>query len=468
MAERTILEERGYQKKILELLHEKLAERKNVIVELDCGLGKRVLTYLLVQREFSKFRFLVLLHSSSSLFETLQYLQQSYGGVTGLECLSSRTPSGLRLKIMQEARVVLATPQVTLNVLKKQKNAVNIFDVVLINEVDKFALRQAHTVSLTFPWNNLLPLLFQMNPWIVGMSGTLRDLHIAKKEDSYEVIPELKTIMNAIPNPSLILMDDLMDTDVEQYIEPLVIKAQGVKDKSTQVLMTELDTLIEATMKQIRNELLETEPDAVKGKSWGEIFPLLPYLPVSTDLNERYNTLTMVRKFVTAMTPWSYRRYLSEKLGITKEISKHLPKHSPKIKKIPEIMKKYNANKSVVLTSYVETAKAIVKHLEALRYKTYLVTGQVTNKQVPLEGFRKTGNRAVLVMSPIGERDIDLPEAELLIMHDLIRTPKTVYQRLKRIRGGNVVILFYENTSEEKKVEDVTKTITKRYPWPLR
>lgn len=468
MAERTILEERGYQTKILELLHEKLAEQKNVIVELDCGLGKRVLTYLLVQREFPKFRFLVLLHSSSSLFETLQYLQESYGGVTGMECLSSRTPSGLRLKIVQEARVVLATPQVTLNVLKKQKNAANIFDAVLINEVDKFALRQAHTVSLTFPWNKLLPLLLQMKPWIVGMSGTLRDLHIARKGDSYGVIPELQTIMSAIPNPSLILMDDLMDTDVEQYIEPLAIKSQGVNDKSTQALMTELDTLIGATMKQIRNELLETEPEAVKGKSWGEIFPLLPYLLVSTDLSERYNTLTMVRKFVTAMTPWRYRRYLSEKLGITKGISEHLPKQSPKIKKIPEVMKKYNANKSVVLTSYVETAKAIVKHLEALRYETYLVTGQVTNKQVPLEGFRKTGNRAVLVMSPIGERDIDLPEAELLIMHDLIRTPKTVYQRLKRIRGGNVVILFYENTSEAKKVEDVTKTITKRYPWPLR
>ncbi len=176
----------------------------------------------------------------------------------------------------------------------------------------------------------------------------------------------------------------------------------------------------------------------------------------------------MVRKFVTAMTPWRYRRYLTEKLGITKGILKQLPKQSPKIKKIPEVIKEYNANKSVVLTSYVETAKTIVKHLTTLGYETFLVTGQITNKQVPLEGFRKTENRAVLVMSPIGERDIDLPEAELLIMHDLIRTPKTVYQRLKRIRGGQVVILFYENTSEAKKVEDITKIITNRYPWPLR
>ncbi len=56
MVEKTVLEEREYQTKVLKFLREKFAKGENVIVELDCGLGKRVLTYLLVQHEFPELR----------------------------------------------------------------------------------------------------------------------------------------------------------------------------------------------------------------------------------------------------------------------------------------------------------------------------------------------------------------------------------------------------------------------------
>ena len=469
MVEKTVLEEREYQTKVLKFLREKFAEGKNVIVELDCGLGKRVLTYLLVQHEFPGLKFLVLLHSASSLLETSHYLKNNYGGVNGMEYLSSRTPPRLRLEAFQKARVVLSTPQVTLNILKKQEAAGNFFDVVLINEVDKLVLRQAHKTSLTFPWNKLLPIFFRWKAWIVGMSGTLRDTHIAKKGDDYGITPELKTIMQTIPKSTTLSMSDLVkNTDVEKYIQEIVIRTWGVKDDAVSAIMDELDNLIEETKKQILNEAFETDPGAVKGKPWREVARLVSYLPISTDLKERYNALTMIRKYVTAMTPWVYRRYLSKKIGIKKEVFKNLPKTSSKIRAIPEIIGEYRAEKTVILTSYVNTAKTIAKYLEKLGYEAFLLTGRVFDKQSLLEGFRRTGNRAVIVMSPIGERDIDLPEAELLVMHDIIRTPKTVYQRLKRIRGGNVVIIFYEDTSEARKIEEVVKTISRRYSWSVR
>ncbi len=469
MVEKTVLEEREYQTKVLKFLREKFAKGENVIVELDCGLGKRVLTYLLVQHEFPELRFLVLLHSTSSLLETSHYLKNNYGGVNGMEYLSSRTPSWLRLKAFQEARVVLSTPQVALNILKKQEAATSFFDVILINEVDKIVLRQAHKTSLTFPWNQLLPIFFQWKAWIVGMSGTLRDTHVAKKGDDYGITLELKTIMQTIPKSTMLSMSDLIkDSNVEKYIQQIVIRTWGIKDGAVSAIMDGLDNLIEETKKQILKEALETDSEAVKGKPWGEVARLISYLPISTDLKEKYNALTMVRKYVTAMTPWSYRRYLSEKIGIKKEVLKNFPKTSSKIKAIPEIIREYKAEKTVILTSYVNTAKTIANYLEKLGYEAFLITGRVSNKQSILEDFRRTENRAVIAMSPIGERDIDLPEAELLVMHDIIRTPKTVYQRLKRIRGGNVVIIFYEDTSEARKIEEVVKTISRRYSWSVR
>ena len=43
----------------------------------------------------------------------------------------------------------------------------------------------------------------------------------------------------------------------------------------------------------------------------------------------------------------------------------------------------------------------------------------------------------------------------------------TVYQKMKRSRGGEVFLLFYENTSEQDKVKRVVSEIAVRYPWSL-
>ena len=71
-------------------------------------------------------------------------------------------------------------------------------------------------------------------------------------------------------------------------------------------------------------------------------------------------------------------------------------------------------------------------------------------------------------MSPVGERDIDLPEAEKLVVFDCVRTVKTVYQRIKRIRGGHSIFLFYADTYEAKKVHSVISDLIERYPWSTK
>ena len=71
-------------------------------------------------------------------------------------------------------------------------------------------------------------------------------------------------------------------------------------------------------------------------------------------------------------------------------------------------------------------------------------------------------------MTQVGERDLDIPEAKLIIVHDTINTTKTMYQRFKRTRGGKVVCLFYEGTSEEKKIQRLFKSIKEKYPWSVK
>ena len=75
------------------------------------------------------------------------------------------------------------------------------------------------------------------------------------------------------------------------------------------------------------------------------------------------------------------------------------------------------------------------------------------------------GVGSVLIMTSVGERDIDIPQADLLIVYDVVNTVKTMYQRMKRTRGGKVLCLCYQDTFEEKKVNRLLNEIAKRYPW---
>ena len=77
----TRFDTRQYQEYILRRIKEN--RNHNILVELDCGLGKRVLTYKLVTEQFPQTRVIITVNSSSSLQETAQYLEKEYGGVEG-------------------------------------------------------------------------------------------------------------------------------------------------------------------------------------------------------------------------------------------------------------------------------------------------------------------------------------------------------------------------------------------------
>ncbi|MHA1188783.1 MAG: hypothetical protein ACTSSK_18395 [Candidatus Heimdallarchaeota archaeon] len=58
---------RGYQKLILDLIQFHIKKDKSVLLELDCGMGKRVITYELLTSIFPDKRILLVVLSSSSL-----------------------------------------------------------------------------------------------------------------------------------------------------------------------------------------------------------------------------------------------------------------------------------------------------------------------------------------------------------------------------------------------------------------
>ncbi len=455
---------RGYQSFILDRVDDLKAS--NLLIELDCGLGKRFITHQLVKARYPDKRFIIVVHSSSSLAETIDYLRSEYGGIEDeLGEISSRVPSGRRPYVLKEKRVVVATPQVLASMARKDVSLFEPFDIILINEVDTLVRRTAGRTALVFPWPLLL-MVFR-GKQIIGMSGTLRDDHAVFSQDQLEIRKELNTLKKHIQDAELISMEDLYGTDIEDYLEPTLISIGTVSDQRIRSISIVLDELIRNTRQEIADTLKEDDNLEIIDGDARRIHLMLERLPVPDDLKSRYSSLLMLRKYVYAMPPKQFLKmfhnpHVKPFFNIS-DLRRVLPEISAKTLKVLDIAKKHK--KALVLTSYLEMVSQIQTVLQKAGLSVLTVTGHTRDKGEVLQRFRTDASIAAMVMSPVGERDLDIPHADVMVICDTINTSKTMYQKMKRTRGGLVILLAYSGTSEEMKVNRLLQRILERYPW---
>lgn len=455
---------RGYQSYLLDRIVE--LKGTNLLLELDCGLGKRFITHQIITERFPDLRFIIVVHSSSSLAETIDYLRGEYGGLDEeLGELSSRVPSKFRARLLEEKRVIVSTPQVLAGMLQKHRELFEPFDAVLINEVDTLVRRSGGKTTLVFPWPTILMHL--NDKWMIGMSGTLRDDHAVFTEEQVEIRRELATLKQHIPEAVVLSMEDLYGTDVGDYLEPTRLKVELVVDPKIRSISMVIDELIRSVRGEIRQELDEQDNLDLIGDDARRLHLMLERLPISDELKSQYAGLLMLRKYVYAMPPHHFLRmfhgkYISHYFNLS-DLRRVLPKVSSKVWRVVEIAKQHN--KTLVLTSYLEMVSQIEWAMNRAGLETLKITGQIRDKGEVLRQFREDPNARVLVMSPVGERDLDIPQAEVMVVCDTINTSKTMYQKFKRTRGGLVVLLAYQGTSEERKVQRLIQSVMEKYPW---
>jgi ERCC4-related helicase len=466
--QRTRFDTRQYQVHILRRIQEN--RDRNILIELDCGLGKRVLTYKLITEIFPSTRFILTVNSSSSLQETAQYLQEEYGGVDSFGVLASHVRGPRRLQLLKEKRVVLATARVLANVLRKGEFSPNDFDAILINEVDTVLRRVGHQSVLIQPWSFLLE--FFKDRWILGLSGTLRDDHAVLNEDQMLIRQELVTLTEFIPNSELISMDELVSTDLEAYISPTVIDVVAVQSQVVRAVSLILDDQIQRTREKIYQIIHEEDPEHYRElpSSPRLLHLLLQDLPISDELSKQYSGLLMLRKYLFGMTSKRFRKFLHhpilETQIITERVARDWPQVTPKTLQVLHLAK--GAAKTVILTSYLSVVREINQLVQDAGIRSFTLTGKTQDKQAILSAFKAASPPVTLTLSPVGERDLDIPDADQLIICDVVNTTKTIYQKMKRTRGGRVIFIVYENTSEGWKVKRLIDNIMQRYPWSTK
>jgi ERCC4-related helicase len=457
-------EPREYQQEILASVYSNIQDGQNTIIELDCGLGKRYLQYSLLFEKFKEKKIVLILQASSSLYETFNYLKQ-HTGSSNLDIVDSRTSSEHRKWKLENKRVILCLPQTLANTLKKYPNSLDEVDLIIINEVDLLIRRTSQGEYLKQPYTKLFSTF--KNKLIVGMSGTLRDQHYVLDNAQLKLRHELQSLAKIIGNVKLVSMDSIMNTDVETYIDTSEIIPTAIIDDRLSFISLELDQQIESTRSEIMNEVRKVNQDLYKEMKRDPSLIFNP-LPVSEKLTQKLFRGYLTRKYLWAMTGKKSQFHLM-RYGIPMNfIKQNLPVVPAKFHAIKNLIA--NSNKAVVLCSYLETVDVIDRILQNSGYRTVIVTGRINNitRTDQLDEFRSYNGKIVAIISNVGERDLDLPDADMLIIFDLVRTTKTVYQKLKRSRGGKCHILFYSDTSEEKKVKSVIQKISEKYSWSTK
>ncbi len=452
---------RDYQERILNDSYNLIKMDKNPIIELDCGLGKRFLQLSLIRDKFPDKQIILLLQASASLYETYKYLE-IHAPKEDITIIDSRIPSNLREIRLRKNRVVLALPQTLANTLKKYPDAINNTSIVLINEVDQIIRRMGSTQSLKIPY----PRLFHQfeGKKIIGMSGTLRDEHYVLDNDQMRIKKELDTLTGIIENSVLISMDSLQETDLKKYISVSQIIPTAITDPRMALVSMELELYLEEAKDILMARLLEEDKNLYYDAK-SDFSLLFGPLPIEPDIINKFHSGYLARKYLWSMTGSKAAIHLI-RYGLDKNyVWNSLPMLPGKFKAVTIMVAKYE--KVVVLCSYLDTVNTLDELLSKKGFNTVVISGQVSqNKRAEeLDRFRSSEEPMVAILSNVGERDLDIPEAELLIIFDLINTTKTVYQKLKRSRGGECRILYYTDTKEVRKAHNVITKISEKYPW---
>ena len=435
---------------------------RNSIIELDCGFGKRYLQYELIQNTFKNKRIILILQASTSLHETFRYFRDEYK-LKDMAIIHSSESSVSRINKLENARVILSLPQTLLNTIVKKANVLRRFDVVLINEIDLIIRRRSQVGFLKFPYTKLLNYL--NSKLLIGMSGTLRDEHYIFDTRQVKVRKEIQSLSEILDTTQIITMDMVLDSDIHEFMKITKIVPTSVIDDSIELLSIELEKKIEVVVKNIVKNIKEYDSalaDEIEEKPH-KIFET--QLEVPAKLIRKFTTGYLFRKFLWALPGINSAKHLKN-YGIDRNLLRETVRFIPN-KFNSAFILSFKANKSVILCSYISTCELLRKMFENAKIQTFMITGKTPQikRDRSLQEFKTSSKKAIAILSNVGERDLDIPESDLLIIFDLVRTTKTVYQKLKRTRGGTCRILYYSGTAEERKMKSVVSQMIERYPW---
>ncbi len=144
-----------------------------------------------------------------------------------------------------------------------------------------------------------------------------------------------------------------------------------------------------------------------------------------------------------------------------------------KVKRLVEILRKHEGEKTIVFTQYLRTARELYLKLRSLNFKTALITGD-TPQGARYRAFRefKEGQVTVIVTTTVLDEGITVPDAEVAVIYEGSGEARQMIQRIGRVLGyvpgktAKIYEIIDVTNLQEKKAFFRRKWVRELYMFP--
>ncbi len=463
------LEYREYQ----DILARRVLEKGNTLVVLPTGLGKTIIAILVAINRLENEPDKKILFLAPTKPLANQHLE-TFKGLTNIEklgLLTGEIKESERKRIVEESRVIFATPQTVQNMILSGDLDLSKFSLVIFDEAHRAVGDYAYVfIADRFHRDNPKGLILAITASPGGTREKIQEImrnlfirnvevkterdedvrrYIPGKKETWihvELPPEMKEIKN--------ILEGLMKEILEVLKEKGVVNSSSLSKVGKKALLELQDSLI--------NQVKE-DPN---------LYSIIPKVSALIKLNHALELLET--QGISAFLEYAKKLEKDRSKGARNIISdprfpkaKYLAekllengKEHPKLDKLVEILREKN-KKAIVFTQYRSSARLIEKKLKSEGIQCERFIGQANREgekglkqreQAEIIQRFRDGEFQVLIATSVGEEGIDIPSVDLVVFYEPVPSEVRKIQRSGRTgrkAPGEVVYLITKGTRDE-------------------
>jgi Fanconi anemia group M protein len=465
------IEEREYQKNIFES-----AKDTNTLVVLPTGLGKTVISVLILDYRLSKYK------GSKALFvaPTKPLVNQHYKTFSNLMTIDINTISGEVLKserknIYETSQLVIATPQTIENDMEDSLIDFSDFSLLVVDEAHHTIGNYAYVkIAKEFIKNSKYPL-------IIGLSASpasdqekinlvCRNLGISKVEIRGEDDPDVSKYVKTktVEEVRLVLPKEIMELTnrLRLFIQEQIAALQNVglmKDAAMSKINRRTILMLQKSLQRRMfsgNKNFYTIRGIIITSKLLKLYHALGLLSTQSLAGFR-NFLEKIIEEGTSKTDKELAnsqevKWLEERATKLLEDGVEHPKLAAMARILSESFRP--DQKAIIFTQYRDTVDIIYKYLESIKgLRPVRFIGQGNGglkqkEQISIIKDFEAGVYNILVSTSVSEEGISIKGADLAIFYETIPSGIRSIQRRGRVgrfNAGKIFILITEGTTDE-------------------
>ena len=464
------IEEREYQKNIVQS-----AKDSNTLVVLPAGLGKSMLSSLVMDHRLSKYEGSKALFLAPTRPLVNQHLK-TFSGLFSIPCsaVSGNTAKKDRESIYKDYQVIFATPQTIDHDLKS--NAINFKDFSLL------VVDEAHHAIGNYSYVEIAKnfLVSSMHPLVLALTASP-----ASDREKLRLICSNLGISNLE-----IRSED--DPDVSPYIKAKLVEERRLEmPEELSQLVDRLERLISAQIDGLqtagffknapktrvnRTSILMLQRSLQKQVAMGRrSFYNFRGIVLASKILKLYHALSLL----STQSVQSFLKFSSSLLEGESKADKDISKSAefidiikkaeelqsrgiehPKLEEIKKILAQESAEgkRAIIFAQYRDTVDAIVSSLKGLpnvspvRFIGHSKDGLSQKEQIEIIKDFEAGVYNVLVSTSVSEEGISIKGVDIAIFYETVPSAIRSIQRRGRVgrfNVGRIFILITRQTSDE-------------------